>query len=342
MSLREFLRELVFPATSTTTVLALFTFVVLIRLAMAAGLFGLWLLIATLPALLRYLTMIAEARAAGIDTPPPGIEFFTLVGNLWALFPVIPAVALAYALRVIEQFVGAIPALAVALGAAAIVPAMIGLLVLTHSPLTAVDPRAIGRFMIRCGGNYWYAPATAVLVVAPVMPKSMPAFATIALEIYLAAALFAVIGGVTRHSALTDEVELPDAAEPGQEKVREADIRERSRVLNHAYGFASRGNRDGALAHIYDWLSQDPEPDAAWPWFLERMLRWDDVYPGLLYAQQYLGRLLALGNQVAAVKLMLRCRMLNEGFRPLGPDLPAAMDAARACGNDELLAALSD
>ena len=71
------------------------------------------------------------------------------------------------------------------------------------------------------------------------------------------------------------------------------------------------------------------------------MLGWDDAFPGLLLAQQYLGRLLELGDEVAAVKLMLRCRIMDARFRPLSPDVPAAIEAARACRNDELAAALS-
>ena len=71
------------------------------------------------------------------------------------------------------------------------------------------------------------------------------------------------------------------------------------------------------------------------------MLRWEDPYPGLLLAQQYLGRLLEAGDQVGAVKLMLRCRLMDETFRPLGADLPKAIAAAEACGNAELAVALS-
>ena len=50
------------------------------------------------------------------------------------------------------------------------------------------------------------------------------------------------------------------------------------------------------------------------------MLRWADVYPGLLLAQQYLGRLLEAGDEVAAIKLILRCRLIDETFRPLSAD----------------------
>jgi hypothetical protein len=39
---------------------------------------------------------------------------------------------------------------------------------------------------------------------------------------------------------------------------------------------------------------------------------------------------------------MLLCRMLNDRFRPLSPDLPAAIQAAKNCGNEELVGVLSE
>ena len=51
MRIREFLEELAYPASSASTVIALTTFVVLITLAEWAGMFGLWLMVVTIPAL---------------------------------------------------------------------------------------------------------------------------------------------------------------------------------------------------------------------------------------------------------------------------------------------------
>jgi hypothetical protein len=79
----------------------------------------------------------------------------------------------------------------------------------------------------------------------------------------------------------------------------------------------------------------------AWRWYQEQMLRWEDPYPGLLLAQQYVGRLLDNGDQVGAVKLMLRCQHIDTRFRPLPADIPRAVTAARDCNNAELVDALS-
>lgn len=343
MSLRDYLRELAFPVTSATTVIALLTFAVLIRLAVAAGLLGLWLAVVTVPAVLRYMTTIAEARVEGVDTTTPGIETFSIVGQWWTLFPIVPVTALAYVVWIAQGAADGIPAVLAALGLVAILPALIGVLVLTHSPLASLDPRAITHFIRGCGPSYGYAlVTTALVVVLALVPDLLPAWVLVLVEAYLVAACFAVIGGVSRDAGLTGQIDIPDAVEPDVDSVHESMARNRSRVLDHAYGLASRGNRDGALAHVRDGLANDPDPDSAWQWFVEQMLRWEDSYPGLLLAQQYLERLLALDCHVAAVKLMLRCRLLDERFRPLPSDLSAAIEAARSCDNDELVAALSD
>ncbi len=342
MSLRDYMRELAYPASSSATLIALVTFVLLIGLVRLAGLFGIWLAVVTVPAFLRYLTMIAEARARDMEAAPPGVEYFTLVGNAWTLFPVIPVFAMALLVRETGDAFGDLPATFVALGLTALLPAIVGVLVITHSALQSIDPRAIDRFIHGCGAGYWYAPATAVLIVlVPTLLGFLPDWALLIIEMYLVAAFFAVIGAVTRQSKLFDEVDIPDAMEPEVEKVLAGLSRERVKVVNHAYGFASRGNRDGGLEHIYDWLVKDPDPDAAWPWFLDQMLRWEDTYPALLFAQQYLGRLLEHNDKVGAVKLMLRCRLVNMEFRPLSADLPAAIAAAESCRNDELAKDLS-
>jgi hypothetical protein len=342
MSPRDFVRELAYPASSTSALITLATFVLLILLALTAGILGIWLAIVVVPAYLRYLTMIAEARATDQDASPPGIEYFTLVGNAWTLFPVIPVVLLAMLVVEAMQGLGAAAALFVALFGAAILPAMIGVLVITHSPLQSIDPRVIFSFIRGCGPSYAYAPLAAILVVAvPMMLDFLPVWAQSLLEVYLFAAFFAVVGAVTRSAGLINEVDLDERAVPEPDETLAAEEADRRRILNHAYGFVSRGNRDSGLEHIYASLRDDPDPDAAWRWYQDQMLGWEDTYPALLLAQQYLGRLLDMGDQVGAVKLMLRCRLVDEAFRPLSADVPLAIAAAEACNNQELLETLS-
>lgn len=342
MTPRDYVRELTYPATSSGTLVVLATFTLLGWLAANAGVLGLWLAIVVVPAYLRYLTMIAEARARDAEAAPPGIEYFTLVGNVWTLFPVIPVVLAGLLVGEAMQAFGAAAAQVTALAGAFVFPAHIGVLVITHSPLQSIDPRALFEFIRGCGASYAYAPLTAVLVVvAPTMLGQQPAWLRALCEIYLLAAFFGVVGAVTRGAGLIDAIDLPGGAEPDPDQILTAEAADRVRVLNHAYGFVSRGNRDGGLRHVRQWLERDPDPDNAWPWFVAQMLAWQDSYPGLLLAQHYLGRLLARGDPLAAVKLMLRCRLVDEAFRPRSADLEQAIAAAESRGNSELAAELS-
>ena len=109
MTLRDYVRELAHPATSTSVLITLATFMLLVRLALAAGLLGIWLAVIVVPAFFRYLTMIAEARARGREAEPPGIEFFTLGGGLWTLFPVIPILIMAFVVSEAGEIFGGLP-----------------------------------------------------------------------------------------------------------------------------------------------------------------------------------------------------------------------------------------
>jgi putative membrane protein insertion efficiency factor len=120
----------------------------------------------------------------------------------------------------------------------------------------------------------------------------------------------------------------------------EATLNNRVTVLNHAYGFISRGNRVGGLNHIYLCIADDPNPDTAWAWFFKQMLSWEVEDAVLKFGQQYLKRMLYRDEYVPAVKHMLRCRMISETFRPLPEDRSGALAAAEHCENDELIKVL--
>ena len=139
-------------------------------------------------------------------------------------------------------------------------------------------------------------------------------------------------GGGAGYDPVPDEASKSDNS-----RAPEAD---RTRVLNHAYGFISRDNRSGGLEHIFAAIEDDPDPAAAWVWFLERMLSWEDQTAALFFAQHYLHDLLQHGEPVRAAKLMMRCRLIDEQFRPLPEDIDAAIEAATAVSNDELVAVL--
>lgn len=337
MTFRDYLDELSYPARSLGPLVSLISFFLLLSLARLAGVLGIWLAVVVLPALFRYLVMIAEARARGVDAEPPGVEFFTLVGNLWTLFPAILAFIYGQAFLYVAAESGPAAAAAFAFGAAAIVPAMIAVLVITHSPLQSLNPFAFFTLIIETGNAYWYASLTLVLVFfIPQLLGWLPNFLQTLAMLYLLFAFFAVTGAITREKDLINEVYIDDPMEPDVEKQVSDLDKTRVGVLSHAYGFVSRGNRDGGLRHVTAWLQQDPDPEAAWAWFFERMLQWENNESALYFAQHYVAHLLTGNEPVRANKVIMRCQAINERFRPFADDLPAVIDAAERCGNREL------
>lgn len=342
MTPREWLRELVFPVVSTTALFALVVFYAFIMLIVVAGPFGVWLAVLVLPAVFRYLTMIAEARARGADAEPPTAEFFDPADSWWTLFPTILIVLAAFVIKAVGDAQGTTAALLLAFVIATVLPAMISVLVITQSPMQCFNPIAIKTLIVESGGDYWYAPLTAVLVVSvPMQLTTLPVWLLTFVELALFASFFAVCGAITRGKQLIDEVDIPDPLQKSDEELQGELLGERMKVLNHAYGFVSRDNRAGGLDHVYTWLSDnEPVPAEGWPWFFEQMLKWERSDAALFFAQQYLKRLLVDGQQVAAVKVMMRCRLVNDAFKPFSEDLPRAIEAARACGNEDLAAVL--
>ena len=342
MTVREWLGELLFPVSSLTTLIALVVFYLLISLVSIAGVFGIWLAVLVVPAVIRYQTMVAVARARGADTEPPTAEFFDPADSWWTLFPTILIVAAALAIKAVGDGQGAMAALLLAFLFAAILPAMISVLVITQSPLQCLNPVALKTLIVECGEQYWFAPLTAVLVVlVPMQLDMLPNWLMTFVELVLLTSFFAVCGAITRSKHLIDEVGIPEPQEKSGEELQSELVGERTNVLNHAYGFVSRDNRTGGLNHIYAWLgNDDPLPAEGWPWFFEQMLKWERNEAALFFAQQYLKLLLGDGQKVAAVKLILRCHLVNDAFRPLAEDMPSSLEAARACGNEELAAVL--
>lgn len=332
----EFFNELSYPLRSSSILVVIVTFFLLLSLARLASLLGIWLAVMVVPALFRYLIMVAAARARGVEASPPGIEFFSLIGNVWTLFPALPAGVYVWGLQRTLEW-GVASAWIFSLTMAALFPAMMAVLVITHSPLESLNPLAWLRLVKRVGASYLYAP---VLLVAMVLLASqlgeLSNSMQLLISLYLAFGFYAVVGAMIREQSLIEEVDIPAPLEVPHEKLVADLLKERTLVLDHAYGFMSRGNRDGGLRHISDWLTKDPDPDAAWPWFFEQMLRWDSPEHALFFAQRYIHRLLAQGEQVRAVKMILRGRLLNEQFCPATDDLPAAIEAAEACNNGPL------
>jgi hypothetical protein len=319
--------------------LALIVFLLLGALAQAAGLLGIWLAIVIVPAFFRYLLYLLEARAAGRQAPPPGIELFNWVENFWSLFPLVLVSLLAWGTWFLASWISPAAAWSFGILIVLIFPASMAILSVTRSPLESLNPAAFVVLIRNCGRDYLLIPAVTIamaFLIGFLVVSQQPALLTTALGLYATILTFTLTGSVMHANAAGIKVDIPPPLEPDAEKPAADLINERTIVLNHAYGFVSRGNRDGGLQHVYDWIRKEADADAAWQWFFEQMLTWESNTAALTFAQPYLSWLLDGRHDMQALKLIARCRLENPRFKPL-PDLrSAALAAAERQHNDEL------
>jgi hypothetical protein len=331
------LRALAYPLTESRVLVPLVFFWLLISFASWGGLLGLFLMFLLLPAVLRYQMILLEARARGVTPEVPGIEFFNWFGNGWTLFPVLLVVFLAWATVAAGNRLGIAGVISVLVFAGIFFPAAIAILAITHSPLQSLNPMALVRVIHKCAATFWIATIFLIVVVwLSISLEALPMLLAVLLQLTLSFAFFSLVGSLIRPYGLIEDIELPESAQAGATAIAGNLEKRRGDTLSHAYGFISRGNREGGLKHLFAGIDEDPDPVAAWAWFFERMLAWDDTMPALFFAQHYVHDHLRHGEQVPAVKLIMRCRLIDPQFRPFPGDLVAAIAAAEATDNPSL------
>ncbi len=346
----DLLRALACPVLSQTVLFAFIMFYLaaeFIRWAISTGPFffvsAIIVAAFTVPALSLYLIFLLDARARGREPEPPGVEHLHWYGSGWSLLQVLYYVAVGFAAYKLASLDSAEGLIAVVVLVAAALPASLATLAVTHSPLESLNPVTIGKIIRRCGGSYWIAPVFVVLAATLawwVFNSSLPGWLADCIALYLLFAFYALTGEIMHPQRLHGEVDIHEPLAPDEAKVTAELLALRTEALNHAYGFISRGNRDGGFKHIYDRIADDPEPESAWQWYFDGMMLWQDRTAALFFGQQYLHRLLHDDDFRAAIKVIARCRYENEAFQPLREDREKAVAAAEHMGNEELAQAL--
>lgn len=344
MKPRELLRELIYPLTEVSVLLAILVFALLATLAEAAGLLGLWLAVLLVPAVYRYLLLLLEARASGRPAPVVGIEQFNIAENFWSLTPLILHAAAIWIGFLLQWRVSDAAALVFALALFAVLPASLAILAITRSPIESLNPAAWWRLVRGCGKPYLLALAVPLAGGVLLWAVVWPAIAAITRSAFLYAVaanyelvlLFTVTGAVLHGSDVQWQVDIPAPSAGRQDP--EADLlRQRRNVLSHAWGFISRGNATGGLKHIELAIAEEPDAGRAWQWYFTRMLEWPSTDPALQLARSWLGWLLEQERDIEALKLMTRCLRENPAFRPRPANIDAARELARRFNRDDLL-----
>jgi hypothetical protein len=98
-----------------------------------------------------------------------------------------------------------------------------------------------------------------------------------------------LIGSIvyTRRYALG--VHAPRSPEARAARVRAETVAIRKGILSHAYGFAARGNRAGALKHIEGYIETDEDTLEARLWMLNELVRWENSDAALEFGKRVIG-----------------------------------------------------
>lgn len=342
MRANELLNAAVLPLRDIGVLFALTMFWLLVCLAAAAGMLGVWLALVIVPALFRYLISLVETIGRGRKPEPPGTEFFRWIGDWWSLSPAVLVVGIAWAGWELHLALGNAAMTVFLLFMGFIYPAMLAVLAVTHAPMQMLNPQAIYS-MVRClGPSYLVAPLyLAVIVGVSILLQPLPFMAELLLDLLLVFSLHALVGQLMAPHGVFDNIYIPDPLERSDDQVSADLAANRSDVLAHAYALISRGNRQGGFEHVFEGIQNDTQESAAWAWYFERMLDWENQQHALFFAQHYVHDLLQHGEDIPALKTILRCRMIDASFRPLPGDRQAALDAAIRLGNNELAAVLN-
>jgi hypothetical protein len=348
LKLTDIVREITYPLTQAAMLLALLFFWALLVIVDKAGLPGLFLLVVSLPAYVRYLLAILEARAHGRQPEPPTLEMFSLVDSLWTLFPLMPVAAIVW----LEYFlfggigpaphrilIAALPVFAFVL----LIPASLTILTMTRSPLASINPLLVGRVIGRSMPAYLLIPLAILALSAVLFGLALRGTPTPLLNLggsYLLFLLCSLTGGVMHRKGMQLEVDIPDGVAIDQSSLDRKMHGGRQAIASHAYGFISRGNRDGGLKHIRDRIDAEADVDDAWQWFFDEMMRWESSDAVLFFAQPYLSRLLRLEQDAATLRVLTRCLHRNPRFRPLEQDRELLIQLLKKRHRQDLLAQL--
>jgi hypothetical protein len=338
-------RELLYPLNNMAIVFAMIFFWLLFGLAQSARLLGIALLFLAVPAYLRYLLYLLEARANGKSAPVPEITMFNPADNFWTLTPLIYIAVGIWAGVLLAKMISAFGIILIAVPILLIVPASMAVLAITHSPAESLNPLAMLRMIRACGANYFVVPIVLValsgLFVALYL-AGVPLFLIDLGTSYQVVLLFTMTGTVLHRNNLAVQIEIADSIAPTAEELARNLEEERQTVANHAYGFISRGNRAGGFAHIRQWLEKETDADEACEWFFQEMLKWENTDPALFFAQEYLGRLLRWKMQNEALKLVVRCLHENERWRPRQEDRDEVIELLLRQGREDLVIQLKN
>jgi hypothetical protein len=264
----------------------------------------------------NYCIEIIEQRALGEGWAVFSLDTLATLRSQLGLVFLLELAAIVAVFKLLQAFAGAELAWIFAAVATIIAPASVGLLAVTREPLRSLHPSRLLPAALRMGVLYIGLAGGSIMVVAlMVLAYRRLGFVEFFAASYASYGLAYLIGFVVYSKRLVLGVYAPRSPEAKLGRELERLQRARVRVLDHAYGIASRGNLESALAYINQYVASESDPLAARQWMYFEMTRWASARPALVFGERLAGELEAAGQADVAAKVRLSSAHLEAKLR---------------------------
>ena len=192
-------------------------------------------------------------------------------------------------------------------------PAIVALLAVTREFSVALNPGKALAAALGMGAGYWLCLISVALVLAiALIAEAQRVFYWYPLVFYALFWSAWITGSVVYTRRRSLGVHAPKSPEALAERARgELEVVRRG-ILNHAYSFATRGNRRGALQHIEGYIASDEDTTEARLWMLNEMMRWEDKAAPLEFANRLIEYCRQHDLEAEAAHVQLRIDHLQD------------------------------
>ena len=318
---------------NSTVIMTAIVYGFLLRLAEAAGFFGLLLRLLITLSLFRYGYSVLRHVANGWNHfPPPDIESTNPFGELTVVMHSVLFGTLLYLLASTPFVEGAVrwPALALVAG---VFPASAAIMAMTRNAGAALNPAGIASLVGDLGVDYGKLLAVSLLLSAFMaltsdVPWYLGIFAEMA-SVWASLALFLATGATLR--AHRFELDLMQGLDDAEQRAEEERHAQWQKTLDRAYASVRSGLPAQAYRTVKELLDGEGDSLEAYQWTFNGMLAWDEPKHAAMLGERFAKRLWDEGRKHDALELAQRCRKLSPSFVP-----PAAFTAELAAYAREL------
>jgi hypothetical protein len=313
-------------------------FALLLSIASRAGLFGLPLTLLISSWFFKYCYILFDHVSRGFDDPPVlDIKWLNPVDEQRPLGQVCIVALLIGAVVLTKIYLGALPAVLLAIVCLLFLPASIAILGLEGHLLKAAYPVAWFKMVFGLGPLY-------VMVLALIFLECLLLYALGRLNLWLSVrtavgmfgtlSVFSLLGGAIYERR--DELGVETWVSPEQTAARERqeELKEDQDLVTEAYGLLRAREHVKSWNMLQGWLERHARNPDAYLWLCDRVERWEDPRYITRLTEERVERLLVLKRAGEALDVVAARLRLDGTFRPktAADTLSLAQLAARGGG----------